>query len=60
MQKALTIVNLKRLGFSLEEIRTMYDSESQRPSLDMLEEKIRCCQMQLQMLTIIQVPVEKS
>ena len=51
MQKALTIVNLKGLGFSLEEIRTIYDSESQRPSLDMLEEKIRCCQEQLQMLT---------
>ena len=41
MQKALNIVRLKGLGFSLEEIRTMYDSETQRPSIDMLEEKIR-------------------
>ena len=40
MQKALNIVRLKGLGFSLEEIRTMYDSETQRPSIDMLEEKI--------------------
>ena len=36
MQKALNIVRLKGLGFSLEEIRTMYDSETQRPSIDML------------------------
>ena len=32
MQKALTIVKLKGLGFSLEEIRAMYDSEI--PSYD--------------------------
>ena len=51
MQKALNIVRLKGLGFSLEEIRTMYDSETQRPSIDMLEEKIRSCQEQLQLLT---------
>ena len=50
MQKALNIVRLKGLGFSLEEIRTMYDSETQRPSIDMLEEKIRSCQEQLQLL----------
>ena len=50
MQKALNIVQLKRLGFSLEEIRAMYDSETQRPSIDMLEEKIRSCQEQLQLL----------
>jgi DNA-binding transcriptional MerR regulator len=50
MQKALNIVQLKGLGFSLEEIRTMYDSETQRPSIDMLEEKIRTCHEQLQLL----------
>ncbi len=44
MQKALTIVKLKGLGFSLEEIRAMYDSETQRPTIDMLEEKICRCQ----------------
>ena len=48
--RALNIVRLKGLGFSLEEIRTMYDSETQRPSIDMLEEKIRTCQEQLQLL----------
>jgi len=51
MQKALSIVKLKGLGFSLEEIRAMYDSETQRPSTDMLEDKIRSCQEQLQLLT---------
>ena len=51
MQKALNIVRFKGLGFSLEEIRTMYDSETQRPSINMLEEKIRSCQKQLQLLT---------
>ena len=51
MQKALNIIQLKGLGFSLEEIRTMYDSETQRPSIDMLEEKIRICQEQLRLLT---------
>ena len=40
-----------RLGFSLEEIRAMYDSETQRPSIDMLEENIRSCQEQLRLLT---------
>ena len=50
MQKALTIVKLKGLGFSLEEIRAMYDSETQRPTIDMLEEKICRCQEQLQLL----------
>ena len=50
MQKTLNIVRLKGLGFSLEEIRKMYDSETQRPSIDMLEEKIRSCQEQLQLL----------
>ena len=47
MQKAMNIVKLKVLEFSLEEIRAMYDSETQRPSIDMLEEKIRSCQKQL-------------
>ena len=28
----------------------MYDCETQRPSIDMLEEKIRTCQEQLQLL----------
>ena len=50
MQKALTIVKLKGLGFSLEEIRAMYDSETQHPTIDMLEEKICRCQEQLQLL----------
>ena len=50
IQKALTIVKLKGLGFSLEEIRAMYDSETQRPTIDMLEEKICRCQKQLQLL----------
>ena len=50
MQKALTIVKLKGLGFSLEEIRDMYDSETQRPTIGMLEEKICRCQEQLQLL----------
>ena len=51
MQKALNIVRLKGLGFSLEEIRTMYDSETHRPSINMLEEKIRSCREQLRLLT---------
>ena len=51
MQKAMNIVRLKGLGFSLEEIRTMYDSQTQRPSIEMLEEKIRRCKEQLLMLT---------
>ena len=51
MQKALNIVKLKGLGFSLEEIRTMYESDVRRPSLDMLEEKIRICEEQLRSLT---------
>ena len=50
MQKALNIVRFKGLGFSLEHIRTMYDSETNRPSIDMLEEKIRTCHEQLQLL----------
>ena len=50
MQKALAIVKLKGLGFSLEEIRDMYDSETQHPTIDMLEEKICRCQEQLQLL----------
>ncbi|MBR5298689.1 MAG: MerR family transcriptional regulator [Bacteroidales bacterium] len=51
MQKALTIVKLKGLGFSLEEIRAMYESGTLRPPIDMLEEKISRCKEQLRLLT---------
>ena len=50
MQKMMSIVRLKESGFSLREIQNMYDSESQRPSIDMLEEKIRLCEERLEQL----------
>ena len=40
MQKLNSIRNLQRLGFTLEEIRDLYDEESHTPSVDQLTEKI--------------------
>ncbi len=50
-QKMITILYLKKLGFTLEEIRNMFDNDRQLPDRATIETKIRQCteeQKQLQ------------
>ena len=52
MLKLNSIRNLQRLGFSLEEIRDLYDEESHTPSVEQLTEKIEETERQLQQLIL--------
>ena len=49
-QKMQSILALKELGFSLEEIRELYEDDTHYPSAKALEEKIRICEQELQQL----------
>ena len=40
MQRLVAIRNLQKMGFSLSEIKEIFDSESHTPSLEHLDEKI--------------------
>lgn len=49
-QKMQDILMLKELGFSLEEIRELFEEETHYPSIKVLEEKIHICESELQRL----------
>ena len=50
MLKLNSIRHLQQLGFTLEEIRDLYDEESHTPSVEQLTEKIEETERQLQLL----------
>ncbi len=50
LQKMQSITNLKELGYSLDEIRDLWDDESHVPSVKSLDEKIRVCESELNRL----------
>lgn len=50
LQKMESIMRLKELGYSLEEIRDLWDDESHDPSVESLEEKIKDCESELKRL----------
>ena len=50
MQRLSSIRELKNLGFSLEEIRLLYDEEYHEPSLSQLKTKIADCNIQIRNL----------
>lgn len=50
MQKLNNIRDLQRLGFSLDEIKLLYDDESHKPSIRQLTEKIKETERQLHLL----------
>lgn len=50
MQKMMNILNLKELGFSLDEIRELYNGSTHIPSIKALEGKIRICESELERL----------
>jgi DNA-binding transcriptional MerR regulator len=50
MQKLNSIRKLQQLGFTLDEIKGLYDDESHTPSLELLSEKIEDTEKQLQQL----------
>ena len=50
MQKLNTIRQLQQLGFTLDEIRDLYDNKSQAPSVEQLTEKIEETERELQRL----------
>ena len=49
-QKMQGILSLKGMGFSLEEIRNLYEDETHFPSIEALEDKIRVCEDELRQL----------
>ena len=50
LQKLLSIVQLKQLGFSLAEITELYENDTHYPDIRALESKIRTCEEELQAL----------
>lgn len=50
LQKMQSIIQLKSLGFRLEEIQNLWDEDGHSPSLSMLEDKIRDCEEELERL----------
>jgi len=50
MQRLNDIRRLKDLGFSLDEIKEMYEDDSHKPSLELLDTKIKDCEMELKRL----------
>jgi DNA-binding transcriptional MerR regulator len=52
MQKLQSIRDLQRLGFSLDEIKDLYDDVSHTPSIRQLTEKIKETEIQLKQLIL--------
>ena len=50
LQKIFSITKLKSMGYSLEEIRDLWDDEQHFPTVESLEEKIRKCEDELAVL----------
>lgn len=50
LQKIQNITLLKGLGYSLEEIHELWDDETHYPSIESLEEKIKACETELEVL----------
>ena len=50
LQKIQSITTLKSLGYSLEEIRDLWDDDSHFPSVESLEQKILKCEEELAVL----------
>ncbi|MDD2602869.1 MAG: MerR family transcriptional regulator [Prevotella sp.] len=48
LQKLLSILKLKDLGFTLSEIRELYDEETHSPGIDAIEAKISECEQQIE------------
>lgn len=48
LQKLLAIVQLKELGFSLAEIRDLYEEDTHFPDIRMMERKISDCERELE------------
>lgn len=51
MQRLNGILHLKELGFTLEEIKEIYDSSTHLPSFEQLEEKVTECERQIHILS---------
>lgn len=51
MQRLNGILNLKEMGFSLEEIKAIYDDDTHLPTIAQLDEKMGECNRQIMMLT---------
>ena len=49
LQKMQGILSLKGMGFSLEEIRELFEDQTHVPGIDALEEKIRVCEDELRL-----------
>ena len=45
-----SILSLKEMGFSLDEIKSLFEQDSQTPDLEMLNEKIKSCEAELKRL----------
>ena len=50
LQKIFSITKLKSMGYSLEEIRDLWDDDQHFPTVESLEEKIRKCEDELAVL----------
>jgi len=52
MQRLNDIRRLKDLGFSLDEIKELYEDDSHKPSLELLDAKIKDCEAELKRLML--------
>ena len=50
LQKIFSITKLKSMGYSLEEIRDLWDDDQHFPTVESLEKKIRKCEDELAVL----------
>lgn len=50
LQRMLDILELKSLGFSLEEIKDLFEDANHKPSVESLETKVRECEAELKLL----------
>jgi DNA-binding transcriptional MerR regulator/DNA gyrase inhibitor GyrI len=50
LNKMNQIIFLKKLGFTLEEIRGVFDEENQTPDIDQIQSKIEQCKQEMQKL----------
>lgn len=59
LEKIGHIIYLKKVGFSLDEIKEVFDIDGEWPSIDAIEQKLKCNQQEIKRLIWQQLELEK-